>query len=65
MARTYPKFLEDIRLSQREDGAMPNVAPPYWKLYSTNPAWNQYWYYGDRRILKRHYDGIRRYLGFI
>lgn len=74
MARTYTKFLEDIRLSQREDGALSNVAPPYWKLYPADPAWgtaypvlawNQYWYYGDQRILEHHYEGICRYLGFL
>src|SRR5512143_1888953 len=29
MAAFYTKFLDDIRLAQREDGSLPDVAPPY------------------------------------
>lgn len=74
MSRVYTKYLDDIRLSQREDGALSNVVPDFWKLYPADPAWgsayatiawNMYWHYGDQRILERHYDGISRYVGYL
>ncbi|MCK7482417.1 MAG: hypothetical protein M0C28_38810 [Candidatus Moduliflexus flocculans] len=29
MAAFYAKFLDDIRLAQKEDGSLPDVVPPY------------------------------------
>ena len=74
MARFYTKYLEDIRRSVREDGALSDVTPPYWPLYPADPAWgtayatiawNMYLYYGDCQILERHYDGIQAYIDFL
>ena len=72
MAAFYGKFLEDIRLSQREDGSLPDTVPPYiGKLYPADPAWGiaylelawlVYYYYGDERILQKHFAGMKRYV---
>jgi alpha-L-rhamnosidase len=74
MAAFYTKYLEDIRLAQRPDGSLSDVVPPYWPLYPADPAWSaayialvwaMYWHYGDRSILERHYEGLRRYVDFL
>lgn len=74
MAAFYMKYLEDIRLSQREDGSLSDVTPAYWPLYPADPAWatayvtlawQMYFSYGDRRALEEHYDSMRRYVDFL
>jgi alpha-L-rhamnosidase len=74
MAAFYRKFLDDIRLSQREDGALSDVTPVYWSLYPADPAWgsayatllwNLYFYYGDKPSLVKHYPYLRRYVDFL
>ena len=74
MAQFYRKYLTDIRASQKEDGSISDVVPPYWPLYPADPAWGSayvtlawilYWYYGDLRVLEEHYENIRRYVDFL
>ncbi|AIY87265.1 MULTISPECIES: alpha-L-rhamnosidase [unclassified Thermotoga] len=74
MAAFYTKYLMDIRLSQREDGSIPDVVPPYWKLYPADPAWGtayitiawyMYLYYNDKRVLEEHYDSMKKYVEFL
>lgn len=74
MGGFYVKYLEDIRLAQKDDGSLSDVVPPYWPLYPADPAWSaaypalawaMYWNYGDRTILERHYDGLKRYVDFL
>lgn len=68
----YEKWLQDIAVEQREDGAIPDTAPYF---FGENPAchissvylllpWMLYLFYEDRQILKRHYDGFKKYLLF-
>ncbi len=75
MLEFYKKWLKDIQLSQREDGALPDVAPTYnAKFYPADPAWGTayitiawylYWYYGEAEILKAHYESMKKYVGFL
>ena len=74
MAGFYTKYLEDIRRAQREDGSVSDVVPPFWPLYPADPAWGTayvtlawtlYQRYGDREVLERHYDGLKRYVDFL
>jgi alpha-L-rhamnosidase len=74
MAGFYTKYLEDIRHSQAEDGSLSDVTPAYWPLYPADPAWGtayatlvwfMYFYYGDRDVLARHYEGLKRYVDFM
>jgi alpha-L-rhamnosidase len=75
MAAFYTKYLEDIRLSQKEDGSLPDVVPPYLeKLYPADPAWGiaylelawlMYFYYDDMRILGRYYTSMKKYVDFL
>ena len=75
MAAFYSKFLEDIRLAQKEDGSLPDVVPPYLpRLYPADPAWSSAYptlvallweHYGDKRIIARHYLHLKRYIDFL
>jgi len=75
MSGFYAKFLEDIRLAQKEDGSLPDVAPPYLiSLYPADPAWSaayatiawlHYEHYHDPKVLARHYPNLRKYLEFL
>jgi alpha-L-rhamnosidase len=70
----YEKWLEDWADSQLEDGSVPDVVPPYWKLYPADPAWGEayvlipqllYEYYGDRWAVERHYERIKKWVEFL
>ncbi|MGB8959699.1 MAG: family 78 glycoside hydrolase catalytic domain [Candidatus Aminicenantales bacterium] len=75
MAAFYTKFLDDIRLAQREDGSLPDVAPAYLpRLYPADPAWSSAYatlvellweHYGDRRVIAIHYASLKRYIDFL
>lgn len=75
MAAFYAKFLDDIRLAQREDGSLPDVAPAYLpRLYPADPAWSSAYatlvelvwdHYGDRRAVDAHYAPLKRYIEFL
>ncbi len=71
MANFYRKWLDDIRLAQKETGSVPDVAPPYWELYSDNVTWpSTYviipeWYYtqyGDKRLIEHHYPHMKSWI---
>lgn len=75
MAAFYAKFLDDIRLAQREDGSLPDIAPAYLpRLYPADPAWSSAYaalvellwtHYGDSRAVAAHYAGLKRYVEFL
>jgi alpha-L-rhamnosidase len=75
MAAFYTKYLEDIRFAQKEDGSLPDVVPAYMpRLYPADPAWSSayailvwlmYLYYGDTRVIERHYLPLKRYIEFL
>lgn len=70
----YIKWLEDIRLSQKEDGAIPDVAPAFWRYYSDNMTWPGtyvivadmlYQQTGDVRILEKHYPAMKKWMQYM
>ncbi|MEZ0289484.1 MAG: family 78 glycoside hydrolase catalytic domain, partial [Sulfolobales archaeon] len=74
MIRYYEKIVEDIIDSQREDGSIPDVVPPYWELYPADPAWGTaliyipwalYLYYEDKRVLERVYEHAKKWWEFL
>ncbi|MFX0175416.1 MAG: family 78 glycoside hydrolase catalytic domain [Candidatus Hodarchaeota archaeon] len=74
MVRFYSKYLNDIKMSQRRDGSISDVVPPYWRLYPADLAWGTayitiawylYWYYNDNRILEEHYNSLKQYVDFL
>jgi len=74
MASFYTKWIYDIKEAQKEDGAVPDVVPPYWSLYPADPAWGTAWitipwylylYYEDKRILEECYSGMKAWVEFL
>ncbi|MDP7975484.1 MAG: family 78 glycoside hydrolase catalytic domain [TACK group archaeon] len=70
----YENWLDEIEESQREDGEIPDVAPPFWKLYPADPAWGVafleipwllYVYFGDEKPIRDHYEGMKKYTEFL
>jgi alpha-L-rhamnosidase len=74
MAAFYTNFLRDIRDVQDEAGTITDTVPHIWGSRPADPAWGtaypliawyMYRYYGDRRILEDHYEGIKKYVEFL
>lgn len=73
MAAFYTKWVNDIADAQNaESGYVPNTAPfqhggggvAWGSAYVIIP-WYMYLYYGDVRILKRHYAGMKKYIDYL
>lgn len=73
MSRFIPKFVDDIRLCQREDGAIADTAPYYVGGQPADPvcviylllARFAYRYYGDKSVMKDNYDGLKKWVLFL
>ncbi len=70
----YAKWTRDIVEAQREDGCIPDVAPPFWNYYSDNVTWPStlpfsiemlYNQYGDDTPLKKYYPAVRKWLAHL
>jgi len=55
LAAFYRKWTLDIVSAQRENGSIPDVAPPYWPLYSDNMTWPSSLLFVPAALLQ-HYD---------
>ena len=69
--RFYTKWLQDIRNSQKEDGAIPDVAPAFWRYYSDNMSWPGtvllitemvYQQTGDVNAVRDNYPAMKKWL---
>lgn len=72
--RFYAKWLQDIRNSQKEDGAIPDVAPAFWRYYSDNMTWPGamllvaemlYKQTGDVNAIKDNYPAMKKWLAYM
>jgi len=74
-AANYEKWLNDIHDEQQANGALPGIVPTggWGYQWGNGPAWDSayplicwylYQYRGDRRILEKHYDRLRRYVDY-
>ncbi|RYG01943.1 MAG: alpha-rhamnosidase, partial [Chitinophagaceae bacterium] len=72
--RFYAKWLQDIRNSQKEDGAIPDVAPAFWRYYSDNMTWPGamllvaemlYKQTGDVNTIKDNYPAMKKWLAYM
>jgi len=72
----YTKWLDDFSDCQRPSGAVPGIVPTACWGYNSaaGPAWDSayilipwylYVYRGDLGILRRHYEGMKRYIEFL
>ena len=67
----YAKWLQDLEDSQWGNGALPDVAPAYWRNYTDNMTWpgafitvaDMLWErFGDFRPIEKHYDAMKRWM---
>ncbi|MEM3912059.1 MAG: family 78 glycoside hydrolase catalytic domain [Saccharolobus sp.] len=74
MITYYEKIVDDIIQAQKENGEIPDVAPQYFELYPADPAWGTsliylpwllYTFYGDKRILERSYDAMKKWWEYL
>jgi len=70
----YAKWLEDIRNAQKEDGAIPDVAPAFWRYYSDNMSWPGtivlitemlYKQTGDVNAVRDNYPAMKKWLAYM
>ncbi len=81
MAPLLAKTTNDMADSQLENGFVPNIAPEFFKAqprvedpFRNSPEWGsafllvpwqQYQFTGDTSLLRRHYEGMKRYVAFL
>ncbi len=74
MQAFYEKWLNDMADAQQENGRIPNTSPTIIGGYGGGIAWGSayilipwwmYQYYEDRRLLERHYPGMKRYMSYL
>ncbi len=74
MAAFYTNFLRDIHDVQDEKGTITDTVPHVWGSRPADPAWGtaypliawyMYQYYGDKRVIEEHYDGVRKYVEYL
>lgn len=73
-ASFYKKWMRDLRNSQREDGAYPDIAP-YCNFWGYGTAawgdagvivpWNVYYMTGDKSILEENYESMTRWMQYL
>ncbi|MES2776545.1 MAG: family 78 glycoside hydrolase catalytic domain [Bacteroidota bacterium] len=73
-ARLYEKWMDDIKYAQKEDGAIPDVAPAFWRYYSDNMTWPSslplitdmlYRQTGDIEVVRNNYPAIKKWLSYM
>lgn len=72
----YIKWMADLIDSQRPNGELPGIAPtciwgynwgngPTWDLALFEIPWRTYVYTGDKEILERTFEAMKRYMSFL
>lgn len=70
----YAKWVNDIRITQKENGSVSDIAPSYWSSYTDNMTWPGtyltvsnmlYEQYGDKEPIIRYYDSMKKWLYYM
>ncbi len=73
----YTKVFRDMAEAQLDNGLVPDIAPEYTVFrggFRDSPEWGSAyviapWYvyrtYGDDRVLREHYEGMKRYVAYL
>ena len=65
------EYISKDRIYRIENGALPDVAPAYWRNYTDNMTWpgafitvaDMIWRrFGDFRTVEQHYDAMKRWM---
>jgi alpha-L-rhamnosidase len=77
LARLFSKGMGDMADSQLPNGLVPDIAPEYtvfeegfrdspeWGSAYVIVPWQQYEWTGDLELLRRHYEGMKRYVAYL
>lgn len=73
MSKFYPKFIDDVEDTQNQDGSITCVAPFRFGMRPADPvsasylllASKCYEFYGDLRIIREHYTGMKAWVDFL
>jgi alpha-L-rhamnosidase len=74
VAAFFTKWLVDLEDGQNKEGAFPDVAPHKVAMGSGVPAWGDagvicpwtiYHVYGDKRVLEKHYQSMKKWIAFL
>jgi alpha-L-rhamnosidase len=77
LARVFEKGMRDMADSQLPNGLVPDIAPEYtvfeegfrdspeWGSAFVIVPWQQYEWTGDLELLRRHYEGMKRYVEYL
>ncbi len=70
----YGKWITDMADAQSEKGEIPDVAPPFWPMYSNNVTWPSSFIiipgmihdqFADLRVLETHYASMKKWIDFM
>ncbi|WP_051698021.1 alpha-L-rhamnosidase [Prevotella sp. 10(H)] len=70
----YSKWVNDIKITQKESGSVSDIAPSYWSHYTDNMTWPGtylmvanmlYEQYGDKEPIVKHYDSMKKWLYYM
>jgi alpha-L-rhamnosidase len=77
LGQLFTKAMNDMADSQLENGLVPDIAPEYvqfnggfrdspeWGSAYVLVPWQQYEFTGDLDLLRRHYEGMKRYVAYL
>ncbi|GJM33919.1 MAG: alpha-rhamnosidase [Saprospiraceae bacterium] len=74
VAAFYPKWLQDIRDVQQDNGSIPNIAPNYWSGKGDNVVWPSasititnalYEQYADKEVIANNYESSKRWMALM
>ena len=77
LAQLFTKGMNDMADSQLTNGLVPDIAPEYpvfggdfrdspeWGSAFVIVPWQQYQFTGDRELLRRYFDGMKRYVAYL
>jgi hypothetical protein len=77
LAQLYTKGMNDMADSQLANGLVPSIAPEYpvfsggfrdspeWGSAFVIVPWQQYEFTGDTELIRRNYDGMKRYVAYL
>jgi alpha-L-rhamnosidase len=77
LAQVFTKGMNDMADSQLADGLVPDIAPEYtvfgggfrdspeWGSAFVLVPWQQFQFTGDLELLRRYYDGMKRYVAYL
>ena len=74
VAPAYTKWLQDMQDAQGDDGRVPDTVPHVWGSNPGDPmwaaayhfvTWDMYRHTGDKALLAKHFDGLKRYVDML